>query len=176
MNDIEQLNQRNQRIFVLICFNFAMLLILFIGFGLVLWKSSNLISKINEDLTRAEQAVVETKQKLQNLDMDTLMEKVVSSAGVSVDKAVRNAITESEFKSSLENIANRVDDAQTRLQILGDTLVSVNKKIQEFDTRQMAQLVSYNMLKGIGDGFTSAAEANKPAGIVETEVLPATSQ
>ena len=54
MAEIEQLTRQNQRTFILVCSNFVMLLILFFGFGYVVWQSISLISKVKEDLARAE--------------------------------------------------------------------------------------------------------------------------
>jgi len=162
MTEIEKLTQQNQRTFILVCSNFAILLVLFFGFGYVIWQSASLISKVKEDLVRAEQAVVQLQQKIEHMDMDTLIDRVVVSTKESVGDSIKTSISESEFGGSLNNLAERVENAQTKLEDTSESLKAANDKLQKIDTEQLARLVSYYMLQGLADGFASAAEANKP--------------
>ena len=162
MNEIEQLQQQNHRTFILVGLNFIMFLILFLGLGYVAWQSSALISKLEDDLNKVEQAVEQFQARIQQVDFDTAVDKVLANARDSMGDSVRAALNQSEFGNALTNLAERVDQAQDRLEHLGDAMKEVNRKLQEIETEQLAQLVSYNILKGLGDGFTQAAEAKKP--------------
>ena len=162
MTDIEQLSQQHRRTFILICSNFIMFLVLFFALGLVVWKSATLVSKINEDLARAERAVAELQQRIQYLNFETLMEKVVSSAGESIRSSLKTAINESNFSASLNTLSNRIEGSQAKLEQVGQSLQEANTKLQKINADELAQLISYHMLARLGEGFNSAAEARKP--------------
>ena len=165
MNEIEQLTRHNQRTFFLVCANFAMLLVLFFGFGYVMWQSASLVSNVKADLARAEQAVAQLQQKIQTMDMDEVMGKVMQRATEGMGESIKTAIKESEFSGTLGTLAERIDNAQDKLGNISESLKAANEKLDRVDTKQLAQLVSYNMLLGMGNGFTSAAEANKPSSL-----------
>lgn len=162
MAEIEQLTRQNQRTFILVCSNFVMLLILFFGFGYVVWQSISLISKVKEDLARAEQAVTQLQEKVQTMNMDDLLNRVMVSAKESMGESIKTAISESEFSGSLGTLAGRVDNVQAKLASISESLKSLNDKLQWLNAERLARQVSYNMLLGLGQGLTSAAEANKP--------------
>lgn len=162
MNEIEQLQQQNHRTFILVGLNFIMFLILFLGLGYVAWQSSALISKLEGDLNKVEQAVGQFQARVQQVDFDTVVDKALANARDNMGDSVSAALNQSEFSNALSNLAERVDQARDRLEHLGNAMKEVNRKLQEIETEQLAQLVSYNILKGLGDGFTRAAEAKKP--------------
>ena len=162
MTEIEQLQKQNHRTFILVGLNFIMFLILFFGLGYVAWQSSALISKLEGDLNKVEQAVGQFQARIQQVDFDTVVNKVLANARDDMGDSVRAALTQSEFGNALTNLAERVDQAHDRLEHIGDAMKEVNRKLQEIETEQLAQLVSYNILKGLGDGFTQAAESKKP--------------
>ena len=162
MTEIEQLQQQNHRTFILVGLNFIMFLILFLGLGYVAWQSSILISKLEGNLTKVEQAVERFQARIQQVDFDTVMDKALTNARDNMGDSVRAALSQSEFGSALTNLGERVDQANDRLEQIGDAVKNANKKLQEIETEQLAQLVSYNILKGLGDGFTQAAESRKP--------------
>ena len=162
MAEIEQLQQQNHRTFILVGLNFIMFLILFSGLGYVSWQSSMLISKLETDLEKIERAVVQFQEKIQHMDLDALMGKVMESAKDNMGDSIRTALTQSDFGGSLSNLAEKVEDAQNKLERVSEAVQEANDKLQKIDTEQLAQLVSYSILKGLGDGFTNAAESNKP--------------
>lgn len=169
MTEIEQLTRQNQRTFVFVCFNFAMLLVLFFGLGYVIWQSTSLISAVKQDLQRAEQALAQLQERVQNTNMDDLLDQVVANARDSIGQSVKTAVGESGFTGSLATLAARVDQAQTELRDVSDGLKAANEKLQKLDTEQLAQLVSYNLLQGLGEGFYQAAEASKPATLIDSK-------
>ena len=162
MTEIEQLQQQNHRTFILVGLNFIMFLVLFFGLGYVAWKSSTLISKVEDDLNKFEHAVGQFQARVQQVDLDTVMEKMLANARDKMGDSVKAALSQSEFGSSLTNLTERVDQAHDRLGSIGEAVKKTNEKLHKIDTKQLAQLVSYNILKGLGDGFTQAAESNKP--------------
>lgn len=162
MTEMEKLQQQNQRTFLLIILNFIMFLILFFGLGYVAWQSSTLISRMEGNLEKVEQAVVQFRDRLQHMDVDTLTGKVVESTKQNMGDSIRTALNESDFSGSLSDLSQKVENAQASLEHISKTVQEANEKLQKIDTEQLAQLVSYNMLKGLGDGLSNAAEARKP--------------
>lgn len=163
MTDIEQLSQQHHRTFILICSNFIMFLVLFFALGFVAWQSATLMSKLKEDLERAEQAVAQLQQRIQHLNVEDLMDKVVASAGESIRTSLKTAISESNFTASLSTFSERIEGSQAKLERIGQSLQEANAKLQKINTDELAKLVSYHMLARLGEGFTTAAETRKPA-------------
>ena len=162
MTEIEQLKQQNHRTFILAGLNFIMFLVLFFGLGYVAWQSSTLISKLEDDLNKVEQAVGQFQARIKQVDFDTVMDRVLADAKDNMGDSIRTALRQSEFGSSLNNLAERVDQAHDKLESVGEQFRQANEKLQKIETERIAQLLSYSILKGLGTGFTQAAESNKP--------------
>lgn len=160
--EIEQLKQKNDRMFVLVCLNFAMLAVIFFGSGYVLWQSATIINKLKEDLDTAELAMVEIRERLQQLDVDAAMDRVMSDATEKIKVSVSTALQESDLGSPLMELSQRVQGGQEKLEQTTAAIAEINERLKNIETEELAQLVSYNMLKGLGEGFTEAAEARKP--------------
>ena len=167
MTEIDQLQQQNHRTFVLVVINFVMFLVLFFGLGYVAWRSSTLISKLETDLEKVERAVVQFQNRIQDMDFDALMSKVIGSTKENIANSMKTALKESEFSTSVGKLAQKVENAQDKLERIGEAVGEANDKLRKIDTEQLAQAVSYHMLKGLGDGFTNAAEARKPLSDVQ---------
>ena len=163
MAEIEQLQQQSHRTFLLVCLNFVMFLILFLGLGYVAWQSSTLISKLEMDLGKVEQAVGQFQSRIQQIDVDTMMIKVMDSTKENIEDSIKSAINQSNFSGSLGSLTEKVDTTQDRLEQIVEAVREVSGKLQKIETEQLAQAVSYNILKGLGDGFTKAAESNQPS-------------
>ena len=163
MSDITQLKQKNDRMFILICLNFSMLFVLFCGLGYVLWESNKLVNSLKSGLQTAEQTVADLKVRVQQIDVDEAMDRMMASAAGRIEESIKGALQQSDIISPLQNLSEKVENTQERLEQAGDSLREINDKLQKIDTEKMAQLVSYNMLKGLGDGFTQAAESRKTA-------------
>ena len=166
MTELQLLQQQYHRTFILVGLNFIMFLVLFSGLGYVAWKSSTLIANLENDLTRVEHAVGQFQAKVQQVDFDTVMDKVLDNAGIKMGDSVKAALSQSEFGSSLTNLAERVDQVHDRLESISEAVKKANETLHKIGTEQLGQLVSYNILKGLGVGLTQAAESNKP--LIET--------
>ncbi|MFC1665799.1 hypothetical protein ACFL17_09280 [Pseudomonadota bacterium] len=166
MQEIEQLQQQNRSTLILVGLNFVMFLILFFGLGYLIWQSSTLISKLEQDLQKVEQAVVLFQDRIQGADFDSLMTKVLDKTKVNMGESIKTAINQSDFGSSLHNMTEKIDTAQDKLERVGEAINVANEKLRKIDTEQLAQTVSYNILKGLGDGFTKAADNNKPSAMM----------
>ena len=114
MTEIEQLQKQNHRTFILVGLNFIMFLILFLGLGYVAWQSSALISKLEGDLNKVEQAVGQFQARIQQVDFDTVVDKVLANARDDMGDSVRAALTQSEFGNALTNLAERVEELESQ--------------------------------------------------------------
>jgi predicted nucleic acid-binding Zn-ribbon protein len=160
--EIESLKQKNDRMFILVCLNCAMLAFLFVGSGYVLWQSARIVNELNTDLDNARLGVAELKARMQQLDVDAAMDRVMSDATEKIKESVGAAVQNSELGGPLTELSQRVQGTQEKLDRTSDAIVEINSKLSELDTQQLAQLVSFNMLQGLGEGFTQAAESRKP--------------
>jgi uncharacterized protein YPO0396 len=162
MTEIENLKQKSDRTFILVCANFIMLFVLFCGLGYVVWQSAVLVGEVKDDLRKAEQAVAEMRNRIQSMDVDVMIERLTASAAEGMKASVTTAIQQSDFAGSLRNLSDRVDNAQDRLERTGESIRGIHDQLQKMDTEHLARLVSYHMLKGLGEGFNQAAEGRKP--------------
>ena len=158
MTDIDNVARKTDKTFILVCANFAMLAVLFLGLGFVLFQAATLVTGLKRDLARAEQQVVELKEKVQNLDAEVVVDKVVESAVEAIGKQISEAIPNSESLARLANVPEQVEATAENIQVIAE-------KVQELDADEIARHVSYHMLKGMGQGFDNAAESRNPGGL-----------
>ena len=163
MTELDRLAKSTHRTFTLVCFNFAMLLVLFCGLGYVIWQSVTLIGKLRHDLDRAERAVAELRARVSEADVDAALAKVVTNATANLKQSVARAVAGTEVAGSLQNVAAKLDTAQGKLDQTSASVRQLGEKLHNLDSERLAQLISYNILKGLGQGFERAAEASKPA-------------
>lgn len=156
MADIDHIASKSNKTFILVCINFAMLSILFCGLGFVIWQSAQLVLDLKHDLENTKQTVAEIKERVHDLDAEVVIEKVIDSAVKSIQEEVSFAISDSEAMAALADVPERVEATAEAIRL-------INERIQELDADSIAQRVSYHMLRGMGDGFSEAAESRKPA-------------
>ena len=162
MNELDQLAKSTRRTFTLVCFNFAMLLVLFGGLGYVIWQSATLISKLRHGLDRAERAVAELRVRVNEADVGAALAEVVTNATANLEQSVASAVSGSEVAGSLQNVVAKLDTAQGKLDQTSASVRQIGEKLQNLDSERLAQLIAYNLLKELGQGFERAAEAVKP--------------
>ena len=167
MKDLGQLQKRQDQVFILVCINCVLFMVLFTGLGYVIWKSATLVDRFKGDLERAEQRVVELQERFRNLKMDVLIEELVSKASERIEKSIKTVIQDSEFTAPLNRISQKMTTTQDMVMQTGDAIHEIHETVKELNNEEIAQQVSYHILKGLGDGFQKAAETSKP---VETKV------
>lgn len=160
--EIDHLTRKNDRIFILVCLNFVMLAVLFIGLAYVLWQSATITNKLKSDLAKAELAMSELKERFQLMDMDAALERVMTNSASQIKSSVNTALTQGDLGGRLDAAVNKVDKTTQKLEAAGRAVAEANERLGGIDSEQLARMVSYNILKGLGEGFTSAAESRKP--------------
>ena len=99
---------------------------------------------------------------MRETDVDAVMDRVAQAAVDRLKSSMESAVEEADFVNRLRDLAKKVDAAQDRLNQSADTIRAINDRLQAMDAERIGQAVSYHTLKGIGEGFTRAAEARKP--------------
>jgi hypothetical protein len=165
MKDLGQLQKRQDQIFILVCINCVLFMVLFTGLGYVIWQSATLANKLKGDLDRAEQRVVELQQRFRNMEMDVLLEKLVSKASERLEKSIKTVVQDSEFTAPLNRISQKMTATHDLVVQTGDAIHEIHETVKRLDNEEIAELVSYHILKGLGDGFQQAAETRKPVDI-----------
>lgn len=155
MSVTDPLEKKASRTFILVCLNFTMLFVLFCGLGFVVWQSVTLISGLKQDLVQAEQAVAELRQQVREVDPQVVMDKAAQSAVEAIRNEFAEAVPGAEALEALAEVPERLAATE-------EAIVAIGEQLQGLDSDDLAQRVSYHMLKGLGDGFTEAAEARNP--------------
>lgn len=169
MSDYDQLEKKQNQIFILTCLNFIMFLVLFCGLGYVTYQSANIVAKVKNDLELAEQKIAGLHEKMDHLDAEEIVQRIVAMATEQVAESVRNVIAESTLPEPLKNASAKIENASERIDQTREVVISTGAAIQDIsevvkglDSDEIAQRVSYHILKGLGDGFQEAAADRKP--------------
>ncbi|MEJ2534779.1 MAG: hypothetical protein P8008_04770 [Gammaproteobacteria bacterium] len=155
MNDSTSPRGQSRWLFILVCANFTMLAVLFIGLGILLFQSISLVSSLKSDLQRAEASVAQLRERVERIEPEVAVERIVGSAVGSIREEVRQAVSESEPLAALSTVPESIERASTAAEEIAGTL-------QEIDADAIAQRVSYELLKGLAEGLEAAAEQRKP--------------
>jgi preprotein translocase subunit SecF len=149
--------RQSRWLFILVCANFTMLAVLFIGLGILLYQSISLVGSLKSDLQRAEASVAQLRERVERIEPEAAVERIVGAAVGSIREEVRQAVSESEPLAALSTVPESIERASTAAGDIADTL-------QQLDADAIAQRVSYELLKGLGEGLEAAAEKRKPEG------------
>ena len=165
MKDLSQLQKKQDQIFILVCINCVLFMVLFTGLGYVIWQSATLVNRLKGDLGRAEQRIVELQERFRNMEMDVLLEELVSKASEGLEKSIKTVVQDSEFTAPLNRISQKMTATHDLIVQTEDAIHGIHETVKGLNNEEIAQLVSYHILKGLGDGLQRAAETNKPIGI-----------
>ncbi len=142
--------------------NFAMLVILFLGLGALLWQSLALIGDLREKLDQTRTAVAQLRERVQALDADTLSERLADGAGERIARRVATAVEGSDLDAALREFSGELRQTRDGLADTGDAIRRIGNSVGALDTEALARRISYHLLKGMGEGFSSAAEKRGP--------------
>ena len=155
MTDTTSSGRRSRWLFILVCANFTMLAVLFIGLGILLYQSVSLVSSLKADLQRAEESVAQLRMRVERIEPEAAVGRIVESAVSGIRAEVNRAVTESEPMAALATVPASIERASAAAEDIAETLT-------DLDANAIAQRVSYEVLRGMGEGFNAAAEKRKP--------------
>ena len=162
MNEIERLQKKQGQIFILVCINFTFFMILFIGLGYVTWQSAVLVSRLKADLDRAEETINSLKDRVAAVDTKAVVDRLVTSASEQLRETIRNTVEETDLVTPIHQAAERMASTRHVVEKTGEAIQSIALTMEGVDNEEIARLVSYHMLKGLGDGLQEAAETRRP--------------
>lgn len=163
MTDINQLQKTQSRTFVLVCLNLSLFFILFLGAGFVIWQSAALILQLQENLTSAERAIDDMERQVERMDTDAIAQRVVSTATEQLAESILDLVQRSELNETVQHLSVRLEATRALIAETATVVRDFNRTVEGFDEERLSREVSYQLLKGLGDGFQQAAESRKPA-------------
>lgn len=152
MDDFSLSSKKQNQILTLVCVNFLLFMILFTGLGYVTWQSATLVNRLKDDLDKAEQTVAEMKNQLQHVDTNKIIDQLVASASEQLSESIKNVVQSSELTEPMVQASEKLATTQKMIQ----------ETVEKLDNAEIADRVSYQILKGLGEGFQGAAENRKP--------------
>jgi cell division protein FtsL len=159
VSEIEAIQQRSKKTFILTCANFAMLAVLFLGLGFVIFQAATLVGGLKQDLAQAEQQLVELKERVQQeLDAEMIVQKAVAAGLEAIQEELAASMPSGEALEKLGAAADKMENT-------AEAVEAISEQLQGLDADEIGKAVSYHILKGLGQGLDEAAESRKPAGI-----------
>jgi len=162
MDDYSRLQKKQNQMFIIVLINFFLFMILFTGLGYVTWQSYALVTRLKSDLVKTEQTVAGLQDRLKNLDTDVLVDRLVGKTTEKLSQSIEKVLADSSVISPLKNVSEKLDTTQKSIVETGAAIQDISAAVQGLDNEEIARRVSYNILKGLGDGFSEAAESRKP--------------
>jgi hypothetical protein len=162
MSEFERLKKKQNQIFILVCINFSFFIVLFAGLGYVTWQSATLINRLKGDLVIAEQTITKLQNRFQQMDTEVIVDRLVTSATKQIGVSVRQVVQDANMNAPIVKASENLATTKESIEQTGKAIQGIHETFKGLDNEEIAQLVSYNILKGLGDGFQEAAENRKP--------------
>ena len=108
MTDATSYSRQSRWFFILVCANFTLLAVLFVGLGILLLQSIGLVRSLRSDLPRAEEAAA--------------VDRIVGSAVKSIREKVRQAVPESEPMVALATVPGSIEQASASANEMAEIL------------------------------------------------------
>lgn len=162
MSELSQLQSKQNQTFILVCINFVLFIILFSALGYVSWQSATLVNRLKGDLDKAEQTIAELHDRFQQMDTNVIVDRLVTSATEQLGDSIRNVVQSSDLIMPIKEASDQLTATSEMIEETGAAIQGIHETIKEVNSEEIAQMVSYHMLKGLGDGFQEAAENRKP--------------
>ncbi len=162
MSELVQLQKKQNSIYILVCINFLLFMILFAGLGFVTWQSATLVNRLNKNLGKAEQTIVELQSRFENLDLDMIVERLVNKASEQLGESIRTTLKDTDFVQPIAEISNKIVLTQEMIGKSGEAMQKMQEKLSYLNNDEIAKRVSYRVIKGLADGFQKAADDRLP--------------
>lgn len=93
MTDATSYSRQSRWFFILVCANFTLLAVLFVGLGILLLQSIGLVGSLRSDLPRAEEAVAQLRERFDHIEPEAAVDRIVGSTVKSIREGVRQAVS-----------------------------------------------------------------------------------
>ncbi len=162
MSDFEQLQKKQNKTFIVVFINFFLFMILFAGLGYVTWQSATLVNRLKGDLDRAEQTIAHLQNRFQQIDTDAIVDRLVATASQRIGESIKEVVQGSDITGPIVQASEKLAATHDMIEQTVQAIQGIQDTVKDLDNKEIAELVSYQILKGLGDGFQEAAEARKP--------------
>jgi len=115
----------------------------------------SLVNSLRSDLQRAEASVAQLCERVEHIEPDAAVGRIVKSAVGSIREEVRQVVSESEPLAALSSVPESIGRASAA----ADDMAA---RLKDLDADAIAQRVSYQVLKGLSEALDAAAEKRKP--------------
>lgn len=133
-------------------------MILFTGLGFVTWKSATLVSRLNTDLGKAEQAIAQLHIRFQNMDTDVIVERLVNKASEQLGTSIRTTLKNIDLAQPIAELSDKIAITQKMVGKSSDAMQRIQEEMSHLDNDEIAKRVSCHVIKGLGDGLQKAAD------------------
>jgi hypothetical protein len=96
------------------------------------------------------------------MDTDMIVERLVTTATEELGESIRKVVQDSDLTGSVTQVSEKLGATHDMIAETGEAIQGIHETVKGLETEKMAQLVSYQILKGLGNGFQEAAESRKP--------------
>lgn len=165
MSDFELLQKKQNKTFILVFINFSLFMILFAGLGYLAWQSATLVNRLKGDLDRAEQAIAQLQSRFQQMDTDVIVDRLVTTASKRIGESIKEVVQGPNVTGQIVQASEKLTATHAMIEQNIQAIQGIHDTVKELDNEEIATLVSYQILKGLGDGFQEAAETRKPESI-----------
>lgn len=165
MSDFEQLQKKQNKTFILVFINFSLFMILFAGLGYVTWQSATLVNRLKGDLDRAEQTIAQLQSRFQEMDTNVIVDRLVTTASKQIGESIKEVVQGLNITEPIVQASEKLAATHDMIEQNVQAIKGIHETVKELGNEEIAALVSYQMLKGLGDGFKEAAETRKPDSI-----------
>ena len=162
MNELSTLQSRQNYTLILVCANFVMFVVLFSAFGYVAWQSAAFVNRLKGDVEKAEQTIVELRAQIQQIDTGVMVDRIVASATDHLNASISDAVQRSDFAAPITHASEKIAATEELMKDTGMAIQGIHETIKGVNNEEIARLVSYHVLKGLGEGFQHAAESHRP--------------
>ncbi len=162
MSEMLAIQKKQNRIFLIVCLNFLLFMVLFGGLGYVTWQSAALVNQLKGNLDQAEETIVQLKGRLQQLDTDVIVDRLVSSASDQISESLKQVVENTDITAPITQMSEKLSATQETFEKTNQAIVGIHETVKGLDNEEISQLVSYYILKDLGDGLHKAAEKSKP--------------
>ncbi len=162
MSELMQLQKKQNKIYLLVWINFLLFMVLFAGLGFVTWKSATLVSRLNTDLGKAEQAIAQLQSRFQNMDTDVIVEQLVNKASEQLGTSIRTTLKSTDLAQPIAELTDKIAITQEMVGKSSDAMQRIQEKMSHLDNDEIAKRVSYHVIKGLGEGLQKVADDRLP--------------
>ena len=167
MSDFNQLQKKQNRMFLVVCVNFLLFMILFTGAGAVIWQSAALINRISSDLTKAEDTISRLQERMQAMDTSAMMASLTQNATDELRESIQSSLADGDFAQPMNKLSETLIVTQDMLAQSGNTLQGIHESVARLDNDVIARKVADYVLQGLREdsvrqkiSFHSGVEGN----------------